>query len=152
MMDRINQRMENINRIFIEMDKLYDSVIKEVESLKKSQKSPAALPVLKKTSPVLEKTLPVLEDNGSDIQCGERETNVNILFAGDKNPEVQSLLNVLPVCTHNFLFEYISWPFSMTTAVFIFNLVFEMLSLKAAILNRKVYDPGGCHLIRHLIL
>ena len=177
-----NNAFDMIMQLLAQMKK-YQGVIKEVESLMKSQKSHAALPVLKKL--VAENngsdiqcraenvivvddnkrsnivnvlsdipTISVaLKDNGFDIQCGERETNVSILFAGDKNPEVQSLLNVLPICTHNFLFEYISWPFMMTTAVSIFNMTFEMRStLKAAILTRKVYDPGGCHLIRHLIL
>ena len=50
LVERINQRMEKINMIFTEMEimnneyktqmeKLIDLVIKEVESLKKSQKS-----------------------------------------------------------------------------------------------------------------
>jgi len=43
LIERINQRMEKINMIF---EKLIDLVIKEVESLKKSQNPPAVPLVL----------------------------------------------------------------------------------------------------------
>ena len=92
-MERTDQRMENINRIFTDvkvinneyakrMEKHIDSLIKVVESLKKSQKSSATVP------PVLVKAPLVLDNNGSDIQC--RAENVSVVDDNNRS----TILNV----------------------------------------------------------
>ena len=147
-MERTVQRMENINRIFTEMqiinneyaermEKHIDSLIKVVESLKKSQKSSATVP------PVLEKAPLVLENNGSDIQCRVE----NVIVVDDNNRS--TILNVLSgIKTISGAFDTSSWlllsSIIMTTVVFIFNLAFEVYTFNTVILFcRRVYDPGG---------
>ena len=86
LIEKINQRVEKINMIFTEMEimnneyktqmeKLIDLVIKEVESLKNSQK-PLAAPL-------------VLENGISDIQY-EAE---NVIVTDDKKSNIVNVLS-----------------------------------------------------------
>jgi len=133
LVERINQRMEKINMIFTEMEimnneyktqmeKLIDLVIKEVESLKKSQKPPAA--------PL------VLENDGYDIQHkaeNVRSNIVNILS------DIKTISDGFDTYSGLLLSSNI-----MTTMGFIVNLALEVYAFNIDIvLCRKVYDPGG---------
>ena len=139
LIERINQRMEKINMIFTEMEimnneyktqmeKLIDLVIKEVESLKKSQKPPAA---------------PLVLENGiSDIQY-EAE---NVIVTDDKKSNIVNVLSDIKTISDGFD-TYSGLLLSsniMTTMGFIVNLALEVYTFNIDIvLCRKVYDPGG---------
>ena len=139
LVEKINQRMEKINTIFTEieimknesktqMEKLIDLVIKELESLKKSQNSPAA--------PL------VLENDGYDIQY-EAE---NVIVTDDKRSNVVKVLSDSKTTIDGFdaysgllLSSHI-----MTTMGFIVNLALEVYTFNIYIvLCRRIYDPGG---------
>jgi len=139
LVERINQRMEKINMIFTEMEimnneyktqmeKLIDLVIKEVESLKKSQKPPAA---------------PLVLENGiSDIQY-EAE---NVIVTDDKKSNIVNVLSDIKTISDGFD-TYSGLLLSsniMTTMGFIVNLALEVYTFNIDIvLSRRVYDPGG---------
>ena len=133
LIERINQRVEKIYEIFTEikimknesktqMEKLIDLVIKEIESLKKSQKPPAA--------PL------VLENDGYDIQYkaeNVRSNIVNILS------DIKTISDGFDTYSGLLLSSNI-----MTTMGFIVNLALEVYTFNMDIvLFRRVYDPGG---------
>ena len=139
LVERINQRMEKINMIFTEMEimnneyktqmeKLIDLVIKEIESLKKSQKPPAA---------------PLVLENGiSDIQY-EAE---NVIVTDDKRSNIVNILSDIKTISDGFD-TYSGLLLSsniMTTMSFFVNLALEVYTFNIDIVFcRKVYDPGG---------
>jgi hypothetical protein len=139
LVERINQRMEKINMIFTEMEimnnefktqmeKLIDLVIKEVESLKRSQKPPAA--------PL------VLENDEYDIQY-EAE---NVIVTDDKRSNIVNVLSDIKTISDGFDTYYGLLLSSniITTMDFIVNLALEVYTFNIDIvLCRKVYDPGG---------
>ena len=137
--ERINQRMEKINTIFTEikimknesktqMEKLIDLVIKEVESLQKSQTPPAA---------------PLVLENGiSDIQY-EAE---NVIVIDDKESNIVNVLSDIKTIFDGFDTYYGLLLSSniITTMGFIVNLALEVYTFNIDIVFcRKVYDPGG---------
>ena len=137
--EKINQRVEKIYEIFTEikimnnefktqMEKLIDLVIKEVESLQKSQTPPAA---------------PLVLENGiSDIQY-EAE---NVIVIDDKESNIVNVLSDIKTIFDGFDTYYGLLLSSniMTTMGFIVNLALEVYTFNIDIvLCRKVYDPGG---------
>jgi len=137
--ERINRRMEKINTIFTEMEimnnefktqmeKLIDLVIKEIESLKKSQKPPAA---------------PLVLENGiSDIQHNAE----NVIVIDVKRSNIVNILSDIKTISDGFD-TYSGFLLSsniMTTMGFIVNLALEVYTFNIDIvLSRRVYDPGG---------
>ena len=81
------------------------------------------------------------EVKGSDIQCGEQEGNISILFTEDKS-KVQSFLNdspvtyVILVTSDDLLLLCHFWSSIMITMTFT---VYSVLDC------RRIYDPGGVH-------
>ena len=79
------------------------------------------------------------EGKGSDIQCGEQEENISILFTEDKS-KVQSFLSdspvtyAIPVTSDDLLLLFHFWSSIMTTMTFAFDSVLDC---------RRIYDPGG---------
>jgi hypothetical protein len=139
LIERINQRVEKIYEIFTEikimknesktqMEKLIDLVIKEIESLKKSQKPPAA---------------PLVLENGiSDIQY-EAE---NVIVSDDKKSNIVNVLSDIKTISDGFDAYYglLLSSIIMTTVGFIVNLALEVYTFNIdTVLCRKVYDPGG---------
>jgi hypothetical protein len=139
LVEKINQRMENVNMIFTEiktlnnefktqMEKLIELVIKEVESLKRSQKPPSA---------------PLVLENGiSDIQY-EAE---NVIVTDDKRSNIVNILSDIKTISDGFDTYYGRLLSSniITTMGFIVNLALEVYTFNIDIvLCRKVYDPGG---------
>ena len=125
LIERINQRMEKINMIF---EKLIDLVIKEVESLKRSQK-PLSAPL-------------VLENGISDIQYDAG----NVIVTDDKRSNIVDVLSDIKTISDGFD-AYSGLLLSsniMTTMGFIVNLALEVYTFNIDIVFcRKVYDPGG---------
>ena len=125
LIERINQRMEKINMIF---EKLADLVIKEVESLKRSQK-PLSAPL-------------VLENGISDIQYEAG----NVIVTDDKRSNIVDVLSDIKTISDGFNTYYGLLLSSniMTTMGFIVNLALEVYTFNIdIILCRRVYDPGG---------
>jgi len=79
------------------------------------------------------------EIKGSDIQCGEQEGNISILFTGD-NSKVQKFLTdspvnyVIPLISDDLLLVCHFWSSIMATMIFAFDSVLDC---------RRIYDPGG---------
>ena len=114
-----NSMISEINKVISKINELQESFIK-------CQKS--ARPIL-------------TEVKGSDIQCGEQEGNISILFTEDKS-KVQSFLNdspvnyVIPVTSDDLLLLCHFWSSIMATMIFAFDSVPDC---------RRIYDPGGIY-------
>jgi hypothetical protein len=114
------------NAMISEINKVISKINELQESLVKCQKS--ARPTL-------------TEVMGSDIQCGEQEENISILFAEDKS-KVQSFLKdslvtyVILVTSDDLLLLCHFWPFIMITMICAVGSVLDC---------RRIYDPGGVH-------
>jgi len=114
------------NAMISYFDKVISKINELQESLVKCQNS--ARPTL-------------TEVKGSEIQSGEQEGNISILFTGDKS-KVQSFLNdspvtyVIPVTSDDLLLLCHFWSSIMTSMTFT---VYSVLDC------RRIYDPGGVY-------
>ena len=115
-----NSMMSYIDNVISKINELQESFIK-------CQKS--ARPIL-------------TEVKGSDIQCGEQDGNISILFTEDKS-KVQSFLTgyspvtyVIPVTSDDLLLLCHFWSSIMTSMTFT---VYSVLDC------RRIYDPGGVY-------
>ena len=139
LIEKINQRVEKIYEIFTEikimkngsktqMEKLIDLVIKEIGSLKKSHKLPAA--------PL------VLENDGYDIQHKAE----NVIVIDVKRSNIVNILSDIKTISDGFdaYSRLLLSSHIMTTMGFIVSLALEVYTFNIDIvLCRKVYDPGG---------
>ena len=115
------------NSMISEINKVISKINELQESFVKCQKS--ARPIL-------------TEVKGSDIQCGEQDGNISILFTEDKS-KVQSFLNdspvtyVIPVTLFvDLLLLCHFWSSIMIT------MTYTVYSVPDC---RRIYDPGGVH-------
>ena len=114
-----NSMISEINKVISKINELQESFIK-------CQKS--ARPIL-------------TEVKGSDIQCGEQDGNISILFTEDKS-KVQSFLNdspvtyLIPVISDDLLLLCHFWSSMMTSTTF---------TVYSALDRRRIYDPGGVY-------
>jgi hypothetical protein len=114
------------NAMISEINKVISKINELQESLLKCQNS--APPTL-------------TEVKGSDIQCGEQEENISILFTEDKS-KVQSFLNdspvtyLIPVTSDDLLLLCHFWSSIMITMICVVGSVLDC---------RRIYDPGGVY-------
>ena len=114
------------NAMMSYLDKVISKINELQESLLKCQNS--ARPTL-------------TEVKGSDIQCGEQDGNISILFSGDKS-KVQNFLTdspvtyVIPVTSDDLHLLCHFWSYIMATMIFAFDSVLDC---------RRIYDPGGVY-------
>ena len=115
------------NAMISYFDKVISKINELQESLVKCQNS--ARPTL-------------TEVKGSEIQSGEQEGNISILFTGDKS-KAQSFLTgdspltyVIPVTSDDLLLLFHFWSSIMISMTFTVDSVLDC---------RRIYDPGGVH-------